>query len=201
MSIDRIENYLHTSLAGAGFVILDSQIACTLRPDLWGVNGGMEAAYEMARPHNQNKIAAIPGDRYLLRLKGHPRDIEVIARNDDMLDRRIQWVTGKEIHELIAASELEGVAVVDETQAKPRANRGGDDVHQGVHTAEPGRSCSQCDRVSANGACMASEESRINHPAANVIRRCVAFRPVFGSNDGRSAAQLWPEIFDGKVQP
>jgi hypothetical protein len=198
MTIDRIENYVHTSLAGAGFVILDSQIACTLRPDLWGANGGMEAALEMARPHNRNKIAAIPGHRFLLRLQGHPRDAEVIARSDDMLDRRIQWATGMEVLDLFSMAELEGVAMVDEATTKPRAIRASDDLHHGTKTAEPGRTCSQCDRLSVNGMCMASEDSQINRPAANVLRRCKAFTPLWGSDDGRNAAQLWPEIVGAK---
>jgi len=194
MTIDRIENYVHTSLAGAGFVILDSQIACTLRPDLWGANGGMEAAHEMARPHNRNKIAAIAGHRFLLRLQGHPRDAEVIARSDDMLDRRIQWATGMKVLDLFPMAELEGVAMVDEATTKPRAIRASDDLHHGTKTAEPGRTCSQCDRLSVNGMCMAAEDSQIQRPAANVLRRCKAFTPLWGSDDGRNAAQLWPEI-------
>lgn len=194
MSIDRIETYLHTSLAGAGFVILDSQIACTLRPDLWGGNGGMEAAHEMANARRRSKIAAIPGHRFLLRLEGHPRDVELIARNDDMLDRRIQWVTGIVVLDLIPMAELEGVAMVDEFTTKPRAFRGSDDLHHGTKTVEPGRTCSQCDRLSVNGMCMTAADSQIQRPAANVLRRCKAFTPLWGSDDGRNAAQLWPEI-------
>lgn len=195
MSIDRLENYLHTSLSGAGFVILDSVIACTLRPDLWGANGGMEAAYEMARPHNANKINAIPCQRFLLRLKGHGRDIEVIARSDDMLERRIQWATGIQVLDLIPMAELEGVAMPDPTMAaKPRANRISDDLYHGTPTAEPGRTCSQCDCLSVSGACRSAKVSGIEQPAANTLRRCPAFIPVWGSDESRTGAQLWPEI-------
>lgn len=194
MRIDRVENYAHTCLSGSGFVILDAEIACTLRPDLWGSSGGLEAAHEMANARRRSKIAAIPGHRFLLRLEGHPRDIEVIARSDDMLDRRIEWVTGMRVLDLIPASELEGVAMVGEATTKPRATRGSNDLYHGTKTAEPGRTCSQCDRLSVNGTCMASEDSQINRPAANVLRRCKAFTPLWGSDDGRNAAQLWPEI-------
>ncbi len=198
MTINRIDHYIHASLAGAGFVILDSQIACTLRPDLWGANGGIEAAHEMTNARRRSKIAAIPGYRFLLRLQGHPRDAEVIARSDDMLDRRIQWATGMKVLDLFPMAELEGVTMVDEATTKPRAIRASDDLHHGTKTAEPGRTCSQCDRLSVNGMCMAPEDSQINRPAANVLRRCKAFTPLWGSDDGRSAAQLWPEIVGAK---
>lgn len=162
MSIDRLENYLHTSLSGAGFVILDSVIACTLRPDLWGANGGAASSHEMGKHSSRNKINAIPGPRFLLRLKGHPRDIEVIARSDDMLDRRIQWATGMQVLDLIPMAELEGVAMPDPAMAaKPRANRISDDLYHGTPTAEPGRKCGQCSRISAAGACMSSKVSGI----------------------------------------
>lgn len=195
MSIDRLENYLHTSLSGAGFVILDSQIACTLRPDLWGTNGGMEASYEMHRPHNQNKIRAIRGTRFLLRLNGQPRDIEVIARSEDMLERRIHWATGLQVLDLIPASELEGVAMVDTAQtANLRATRAIDDLYHGTPTAEPGRTCGQCEHLAVNGACKSAKDSGIGFPAANALRRCPAFAPIWGADDKRTGAQLWPEV-------
>lgn len=131
-------------------------------------------------------------------VQGHPRDAEVIARSDDMLARRIKWATGMEVRDLFPMAALEGVAMVDEATTKPRAIRASDDLHHGTKTAEPGRTCSQCDRLSVNGMCMASEDSQINRPAANVLRRCKAFTPLWGSYDGRNAAQLWPEIVGAK---
>ncbi len=199
MSIDRLENYLHTSLSGAGFVILDSQIACTLRPDLWGTNGGMEAAYEMYRPHNKNKIRAIHGKRFLLRLEGRLRDIELIARSEDMLERRIHWATGLDAFELISASELEGEAMYDPAQtAKLRATRISDDLHHGTPTAEPGRTCGQCEHLTANGACKTAKASGIEYPAANALRRCTAFTPIWGGDEKRTGAELWPELIEKK---
>lgn len=198
MSLDRVETYVYSCLAGAGFVILDAEIACSLRADLWGGHGGLGAAHEMANARRRSKIAAIPGHRFLLRLEGHQRDIEVIAHDGDMLDRRIRWVTGKQVLDLIPARELEGVALVDESTTKPRAKRGSDDLHHGTKTAEPGRTCGQCDRLSVNGSCMASEDSQITRPAAKVLRRCKAFTPLWGSDDDRNAAQLWPEIVGAK---
>lgn len=150
MSHDRLENYLYTSLSCAGFVLLDAELACGMRPDLWGANGGMEASYEMHRPHNANKINAIPGQRFLLRLKGHGRDIEVIARSADQLDRRIEWCTGMKVLDLIDQAELEGVsAMPDAEQVRPRATRGSTDLFAGVVTAEGPRTCSVCENFTA----------------------------------------------------
>ncbi|MBU3652571.1 MAG: hypothetical protein FGM44_05740 [Limnohabitans sp.] len=201
MSHDRLENYLHTSLSCAGFVLLDAELACGMRPDLWGANGGLEAAYEMARPHNANKINAIPGQRFLLRLKGHGRDIEVIARSADMLDQRITWATGREVLDLIPHAELEGVAMPDPAMAaKPRANRISDDLYHGTPTAEPGRTCGQCDRLAVSGACTSAKDSGITQPAANVLRRCLVFVPLWGSDDSRTGLELWPEIAHARIQ-
>lgn len=189
--IDRFENYLHTSLACAGFAIIDSVIACTLRPDLWGRNGGMAAAHDMS----SNKVSSISGHRFLLRLEGHHRDIEVIALDGDMLDRRIQWVTGVRVVELIPQNELEGVTDPDpEIAAKPRSTRISDDLYHGTFTAQPGRTCGQCDNLSVSGTCTASKASGIERPAAKVMRRCPGFVPVWGSDDDRAGLELWPEI-------
>lgn len=193
--MDRLENYLFASLSCAGFALIDAEIACTLRPDLWGQNGGAAASHEFGKPSSRNKLNAIPGQRFLLRLKGHGRDIEVIARSDDMLDRRIQWATGMQVLDLIPMAELEGVAMPDPAMAaKPRANRISDDLYHGTPTAEPGRKCGQCSRISAAGACMSSKVSGIEWPAANVLRRCPAFTPQWASGESRTGAQLWPEI-------
>lgn len=195
MSLDRREHYLHSNLASAGFALLDFELACTLRPDLWGAHGGNAAAHEFGKPSSRNKINAIPGQRFLLRLKGHGRDIEVIARSDDMLDRRIQWATGMQVLDLIPMAELEGVAMPDPAMAaKPRAKRISEDLYHGVPTAEPGRTCSQCDCLSVSGACRSAKVSGTEQPAANTLRRCPAFIPVWGSDESRTGAQLWPEI-------
>lgn len=195
MSHDRLENFIHTSLSCAGFVLLDFQLACELRPDLWGQNGGAAASHEFGKPSSRNKLNAIPGQRFLLRLKGHGRDIEVIAHSEDMLDRRIQWAVGRKVLDLFPLSELEGVAMPDPAAVtKPRANRVSDDLYHGKPTAEPGRTCSQCDRLAVSGACTSAKDSGITQPAANVLRRCPAFAPLWGSDESRTGAQLWPEI-------
>ncbi|MCX7662196.1 MAG: hypothetical protein N2Z61_00375 [Tepidimonas fonticaldi] len=188
----KIETYLHTSLASIGFAILDAEWAATLRPDLWRPgNGGFEAAHDLAAAKNMIRGLNLP--RYVLRLEGTERDLPLLARSPRDLERRIEWVTGRKVRDLFAESDLAGV-ILATPDVPPRAVRTTDDKHQGVVTKEPGKTCSACANLTAGHRCSKAADSGIEHPAANVSRRCVAFEPHFDAMDARSGRQLWPEL-------
>lgn len=187
---NRVETYIHQSLSSAGFVILDHQFAATLRPDLWGGNGGMEASWEFGKA--ENMINGITGvHSFILRLKGR-RDITVLARSADHLARRIEWVLGEAVSALIPEQSIAGDPMVVERPS--RAQRSSTDRFAGVGTKEPGRACGDCDHFSAGHTCRKASESGIESPAAGLPRRCLSFSPLFDSLDSRKGPQLWPEL-------
>lgn len=190
----RIETYVYQSLAGAGFAILDPVIAATLRPDLWGGNGGIEAAWEFGRA--ENVINGLRGvHRFTLRL-ADSRDTAVVARSGSHLASRIEWILGREVKELFHESEVAGTVVADDAPPRARADTPTGDRYAGAVTAEPARSCSSCDHLTAGHACRAAKLSGVEYPAANVPRRCLQFVPLWNAMDMRKGPVLWPELVD-----
>jgi len=194
---NRIETYIHQSLASAGFAVLDPHIAATLRPDLWGSgNGGMEAAWEFSRAKNMlNGLAGL--SRFAARIEGTAQDIAVVARSSDYLAMRIEWVIGRSVIDLFELSESKPVAAP--APIKARAESVSIDRYQGVTTAEPGRTCSSCDNLTAGHACRKAKDTGMNHPPANTPHRCMSYVPLWNSNDARKGPQLWPEILTAEV--
>jgi DNA-binding transcriptional ArsR family regulator len=59
---------------------------------------------------------------------------------------------------------------------------------------EPGRTCGDCENITAGGSCKDSRASGIERPDQVALRRCVAFVPKYESMDSRNGRQLWPEL-------
>lgn len=189
---NRIETYVHQSLAGAGFAVLDSGIAAMLRPDLWGNgNGGMEASWEFGRAENMlNGLRNVR--RFFMRLEGNPRDIPVVARSSEYLATRIEWTLGRAVLDLVEVTERKTEA--PPAPAVARAASTGIDRYPGIKTKEHGRTCGQCDQITAGHVCRKAKESGFEHPPANVEHRCLSFTPVWNATDTRTGRELWPEI-------
>lgn len=188
---NRIETYIHQSLSSAGFAVLDPLIAATLRPDLWGNgNGGMEASWEFSRSKNLlNGLAGLR--RFAARIEGSAQDIAVVARSSDYLAMRIEWVVGRPVIDLFELTEAKPPAPAP---IKARAESTSIDRYQGITTAEPGRTCSSCDNLTAGHACRKSKDTGMEHPPANVPHRCMFYVPLWNSTDNRKGPQIWPEI-------
>jgi hypothetical protein len=159
----------------------------------------MDASYDLNHKSLPAKLSTVQGVQvYLARFADIPGPlVKVLARSPDMLAERILWVTGFKPTLLVHESELAGQR--DESTIPPRKNLSlgasteGGDLYPDLVTAEPGRKCDECEWSRGRG-CGNSEESGINWPALNAPRRCIAFRPVFSSNDGRLGTVLWPEL-------
>ncbi len=194
---NRIETYVHQSLAGAGFAVLDHTIAAMLRPDLWGNgNGGMEAAWEFGRAENMlNGLQGVR--RFFMRLEGSARDIPVVARSSEYLATRIEWTLGRAVLDLVEVTKGKPTAALE--PAKARVQSAGLDRFHEIKTAEPGRTCSHCDHLTAGHACRKASETRLDHPAANVQHRCLWFTPQWNATDSRTGRQLWPELVNQEV--
>lgn len=191
--MSRVEQYTIQSLAHTGFAIVDSQWAVTLRPDLWGRNGGMEAAHDFMRA--VNFLGGINNvRRFTLRIKGR-RDCIVLARGVAHLAQRIEWVTGEAVQELHQEAD-EGGLIPTQPEPVARASVASGDKWHGIATKEHGRTCSGCSHMTAGHQCSQAAESGIQVPAANVPRRCLAFTPPFEAIDNRTGRQLWPELSD-----
>lgn len=191
------QKYIAESLGSCGFAVLRGQIAYTQRPDLWAT--GSDASYDFQDKQLNNRLGTVIGCKtYLARFEGIDGPlIKVLARSEDQLAQRLEWVTGFRPKLLIHESEMQGQR--DESNIPPRKNLSmgasteGGDLYQDLVTAEPGRRCTECEWSRGRG-CGNSDESGINWPALNAPRRCIAFRPVFSSNDGRLGTVLWPEL-------
>lgn len=188
---NRLETFIHQSLAGAGFAILDASIMAGLRPDLWGANGGMEAAWEINRASNMiNGLADVR--RFAVRFEGISNDIPVVARSSDYLAMRIEWVTGKSVLDVFELAENKPVAAPEPT--KSRVESFDIDRFPQIKTAEPARTCSSCDHLTAGHACRKSQATGLDHPPANVPHRCIEFKPQWNAMDVRTGRQIWPEL-------
>lgn len=183
--------YLDQQLAASGFAIQDSVIACTLRGDLW--TSGMEASADFAP--SRFRLKDRPGvRRFSAVFKGREsRPVVVLARNADHLAMRIEWVTGLTVLDLYEEATGHQAPTGSELHLKPRQEVS-DDVHAGVLTKEPGRTCGDCEHITAGGRCKAYPASGIERPVQRALRRCVTFAPLFESMDSRTGRQLWPEL-------
>lgn len=190
---NRIETYVHQSLASAGFAVLDPAIAAKLRPDLWGLgNGGLEASWEFGRA--KDMLHGLQGlRRFVMRLEAGAKDIPVVARSSDYLAMRIEWVVGQSVIDLIELTEAKPPAPAP---MKARAESVSIDRYQGVTTAEPGRICGSCDHFTVGHSCRKSKDTGMERPPANVPHRCMSYVPIWNSSDSRNGPKLWPELLN-----
>lgn len=188
----KAHDYIDQGLAAAGIAILDSTIACTLRGDLW--TSGMEAAGDFSPSYFRAKDR--PGvRRFQATFKGlESRPVEVLARSADRLGLRIEWITGREVADLveIVASKRMPEPMAEHLVRRPQEVS--DDVFESVVTREAGRACEGCENISASGRCTRFPASGIERPKQRVLRRCVEFVPFHGSLETRTGRQLWPEL-------
>jgi hypothetical protein len=188
--------YIDQSLAACGFAVLDSTIACTLRPDLW--HSGMEAAGDFS-PRFFQPSGRVGVTRYKGFFEGREdRPIEILARSSDRLALRVEWVTGAKLTDLYEVVASPVGTPVTPTVPRSRATQIAGDLYQGVETKESARSCGECEHLSVAGRCLRAQESSLEWPQQNALRRCLAFTPKFDSRDSRSGLQLWPEIVNAK---
>jgi len=190
------QKFVHEALGATGFAVLRGQVAYTQRPDLWAT--GSDASYDFMEKNLHNRLGSVRGCKtYLARFEGIDGLVRVLSRSRHELEQRIQWITGLNVTLLIHESEMEGQRDLDaipERKAYPAESTEGGDLYAGVTTAEPGRTCTQCEWSAHGSGCRNSEESGIRYPALNAPRRCLAYRPRFESSDGRLGVALWPEL-------
>ena len=189
------KKYIIESLGACGFAVLRSAFAFRQRPDLWAT--AMDCSHDFLAKNLENRLSDIHGvETYLARFEGIEGStlIRVLTRSPDDLTRRIAQITGFTATLMIHESEM--VGTLDPNDIPPRkisALTG--DLHADVVTAQPGRTCSACEWFTSASSCSNVKESGILHPAANVMRRCKAYRPEFKNMDGRTGTQLWPELW------
>lgn len=206
----RAKRYVTEALAHTGLAMLSSEVAATLRPDLW--RDQRDCGGELHEERSRVWMKSLPGVRsvWVRRQVDDAPSVEVLCRSDARLLGRLHEVTG-ETWLAIALDDAErstpwskrvrltqgNAASRHETDAAPqrtpRASAG--DVHEGVHTARAGMTCSQCARLTAGHRCAARAESGLLEPHPNVPRRCVAF---IASDEvavlPRTGVELWPEL-------
>ena len=108
-----VMDYIHQSLATAGFAIIDVEMAATLRPDI--ILNGVCAASDIGAIHARNALNNIPGlIRLRVKLAGQDRMMLVVTRSTDMLADRIQWITGGVV-EVLEPEEAVPVPVSEES--------------------------------------------------------------------------------------
>ncbi len=196
------QKFIAESLGACGFAVLRGQIAYTQRQDLWAT--ASDATFDSLLKNLNNRMGTVIGcQTYLARFPGIDGLVKVLARSPDQLAQRIQWVTGFAPSLLIHENEMAGERDLDSIPPRKNlalgASTEGGDLYPDLVTAEPGRKCTECEWSRGRG-CGNSEESGILWPALNEPRRCIAFRPVFSSNDGRLGVHLWPELATLKTQ-
>lgn len=184
------QKYVTESLAASGLAVISGQVACTLRPDLW--SAGTTAGMELAKLRTDYLLGV---GRFTVQLDGLNRPVTVLARSDDRLALRLQWLTGMavlDIGEVAAAKAPQAMPTQPPARAPAKDPRG--DQFADVKTAEPGRSCGDCKRLAATGRCMDSELTGLEWPNRKALRRCPQFVPQWEAMDNRIGAQLWPEL-------
>lgn len=184
--------YVVESLASSGLAVISGVVAATLRPDLWhtGTSAGMDLA--------KMKLPDMTGcSRYTVVFEGLNRPVEVLARSHDRLALRLEWLTGlpvSSISELGQPSGGKAAAKAEPAKPDPREDR-----YSGISTKEEGRTCGECERLTANGECRAEGETGVQRPHAGIRRRCLAFQPQWDARDSRTGRQLWPELLVQEV--
>lgn len=190
--------YITESLGSCGFAVLHGRVAYTQRSDMWAT--ASDCSYDLSAKQLENRLGNIHGcSTYLVRFEGIESPlIKVLARSGDQLAQRIHWVTGFKVRQLMLESEMAGTLDQPEVRVRRKGADGGD-RYRGVITAEGPRTCSSCDRHTIGGSCIAAADSGIHTPAPNEPRRCVSYKPTYESHDGRTGAQLWPELVPTKA--
>ena len=189
--MSKANRYVTESLFASGLAVIDTSIACSMRPDLW--HSGLETAGDFSPGHYH------PIDRpgvlhFTIKFEGRERMVEVLARSDDRLALRLEWLTGLKVESIYAKDELNRKPVSAQAAAAPARRDSGGDRHADIETKEPGRRCSDCSHLGATGSCLARKVSGIERPTVGVVRRCVTFKPYFDAMDQRDGAALWPEL-------
>lgn len=189
---NQLITYLRSSVAMTGLCIFDPLIAHRMRPDLW------QARAECVADFSSRYGQSFSGDYAHFGTQNCQAEIEGIGRvkvfacSQDNLAQRILWLTGMVVTSVdLGAPEVPASA--SQVPVTPHAISG--DLFEGVATKEPGRACGSCDGFSSRSSCIRHTQSGIEFPAANVLRRCPAYQPVFEERDGRSGSLLWLEIF------
>jgi hypothetical protein len=183
--------YGNESLAASGIAVWNSQIAMTLRPDLW--SSGVDCGMDFGRLYSRQVIDShLDGKCHtcFVTLEGIDARVKVLARSLDMIAKRVEWLTGYTVIKIDVESHVPRPvrAVVP-----PRVAVNGDRF-SGVVTKEAGIACSNCNHFTAGHSCRNPEVSGIAVPDSRVGRRCLAFVPIYESMDSRSGVQRWPEL-------
>ena len=187
----KAQTYIVDALAASGLAVVHHEAAAIVRPGYW--LDGIEARGDLASSSTRVFIGSMPGVRqFVAELPGISGEVPVLARSADQLATRIEWVTG------LACTKLrtkESARVQDAGPVVPRkAPTDSNDRHAGVVTAEQGRTCSSCDRLTVAGLCSVPAESGLSNPAQRSVRRCLGYTPIWGADDVRAGRQLWPEL-------
>lgn len=184
------QRYVTESLAASGLAVIAGQVACTLRPDLW--SSGTSAGADLARLRTDYLVGV---GRYKILFDGLNRPVEVLARSDDRLAVRLEWLVGMQVLEIgeVEAGKVSASAPIQTAARAPTVDPNGDRYAE-IATANPGRACTDCVNLMLNGRCRAFEKSGLEWPSPNTLRRCLQLVPEYGTMDDRTGAQLWPEL-------
>lgn len=184
--------YGQQCLASAGFVVWDNRVAMRVSPHLW--NGdGLSCRHDFGRLYADqvlHQLLAPTCHQISLNLEGFGPCL-VLARSLDQIEQRVLWITGLRV--VPAGQEVPAPARWKDERPATQPEPNGDRFH-GVVTKQPGRACSGCDHFTTGYACRQSAVSGLERPMVNVLRRCLAFKPVYEAIDGRTGVQLWPEL-------
>lgn len=184
------KTYIHQSLAACGFAVLSASVAWKLRPDLWASAQDCGMDFRSADVEGTQKVTA-----YLAGIG----PVSVLTRSLDLLDSRIEWVTGCFVEAINDAPSVTKAAhAVAPVVVKVADMRAGKDY--GIATAEGPRTCGECHNLTAGGTCKAAARCVLDfvageyRPLPNAPRKCLGFTAKFEAMDGRSGRALWPEI-------
>lgn len=107
MSTTTAMRYVNESLGASGFAVINTQIAMTTRPDLW--HDGMECAKDLFSSPVMVQVGGLLGiQRYRVRLKGLDDLHLVLSRSADLLERRVEWVSGYAVEEIFSEGDRSG---------------------------------------------------------------------------------------------
>lgn len=193
-------DYTEQQLAAAGWAAIHINIGMRLRPGIWD-GDGLSARNAFGKSHNREEylLVKFPGALlYQAEVEGLG-PVKVLARNAQFLAERMSWVLGLEVSDvrpIAAPPSQQHVVVKGGTRtADPLAL-----LHLNVATKEPARPCNECGRVSSSQTCLAALDGELAgapldyHPDISWPRRCLSFKPHYGTHDDRTGCQLWPEV-------
>jgi len=120
-------DYIPQALAATGFAFLDLDIACALRPDLFP-GGQASVPIGGLNPGRIRSDGGIRGGinearRYVVWLEGREKPALVLARSDDMLAMRIQWITGSKVLSFAPEVRTSWTGAPADPSAAPAAER------------------------------------------------------------------------------